>query len=449
MYRIFLLLAFSLFTSIIYCASITISTDTSEENTALLRDHRWNILDTLTLNGKNQVTIDYTGYYFLVYNEMQISYYMDNQSDIIMSIGDGDSGQMVAFQGDYEKENNYLVAKGNLRNEIPVEMLAYSIYANLDEEKFLRQTDTLYTMYGAFLQSWKAKIPHDFYKLEQLIFQMEKKLRISQYQGQRRFITEDPDYVVPSSYPDPFKGYDFNDETLLRTVRYLDFMHVYFDHKSMAISEDGNYSAFFNNYIDLLSKSEFPAEATNQLAIESAQVGMKYVDDLDAYKDKIIAFLTIPDKKEEVLKLYKKKKQEKGQSPPDFEFPNIDGQLVKLSALKGKPVYIDIWASWCSPCISEFPHLKKLKEQYKDKVHFVGLGWNDKKAAWKKAIAKYSLDGPQLYAEDKDHPFFLHFEVSSIPRFILLDKDGKIVSARAIIPSIDGIKDDLNKLIQE
>ena len=56
-----------------------------------------------------------------------------------------------------------------------------------------------------------------------------------------------------------------------------------------------------------------------------------------------------------------------GQPAPDFSFPDMDGNMVSLEDLRGKYVYIDIWATYCSPCRAEIPYLQKLEEKLKDK----------------------------------------------------------------------------------
>ena len=126
-----------------------------------------------------------------------------------------------------------------------------------------------------------------------------------------------------------------------------------------------------------------------------------------------------------------------GQPSPTFTYEDINGQMVALSSLKGKYVYIDCWATWCGPCCNEIPHLQKLEHDYANKnIHFVSISSDKNKQAWMNMVKKDKLGGIQLFRGD-DRSFSKTFMISGIPRFILLDKEGCIVDAHAPRPSDD------------
>lgn len=137
-----------------------------------------------------------------------------------------------------------------------------------------------------------------------------------------------------------------------------------------------------------------------------------------------------------------------GSPSPIFEnYENFAGGNTSLSDLKGKYVYIDIWATWCGPCIKEVPSLKKIEKQYEGKnIEFVsisvdeGRGYKgDAKAAhlgWKKMVAEKELSGTQLFADNGFMSEFIQsYQINAIPRFILIDPKGNIVNADAPRPS--------------
>ena len=90
---------------------------------------------------------------------------------------------------------------------------------------------------------------------------------------------------------------------------------------------------------------------------------------------------------------------------------------------------------WCGPCRGELPHLKKLEEAYKDKdIHFVSLSCDQNKEAWEKMVTKDQLQGIQLHV-GPNASFLDEYMINGIPRFIILDREGKIVKANAPRPS--------------
>lgn len=158
-------------------------------------------------------------------------------------------------------------------------------------------------------------------------------------------------------------------------------------------------------------------------------------------------------------KIAKRSLFRKGTSSPRFvNYENFAGGNTSLKDLKGKYVYIDIWATWCGPCIREIPSLKKLENQFEGKnIQFLsisvdeGRGYKGDAAAayqgWKKMIAEKELGGMQLLADNGFRSKFIQdYKVNTIPRFILLNPKGNIVNADAPRPSNPQLVKILNAL---
>ncbi len=97
-------------------------------------------------------------------------------------------------------------------------------------------------------------------------------------------------------------------------------------------------------------------------------------------------------------------------------------------------LYIDIWATWCGPCQREIPHLQKLEEKYHGKdIYFVSISCDNNKKAWENRV-RAGLKGIQLHFVNGD-TFMNDYMIKGIPRFILLDKEGKIISVDMSRPS--------------
>lgn len=163
--------------------------------------------------------------------------------------------------------------------------------------------------------------------------------------------------------------------------------------------------------------------------------------------------LTNKEKKNHISVIYKDlKKLEKGQPSPTFtKYENYAGDTSSLSDFKGKYVFIDVWATWCGPCTYEIPFIEKLEKKYHNKnIVFVSISVDVKKdyEAWRKIIKEENMKGIQLLADnDFDSGFIKEYKINGIPKFILLDPEGKIVTANAPYPSSKKIEELLNKLL--
>lgn len=133
-----------------------------------------------------------------------------------------------------------------------------------------------------------------------------------------------------------------------------------------------------------------------------------------------------------------------------FSYPDKNGKEVSMASLKGKVVLVDVWATWCGPCRAEIPHLKKLEEEMKGKeLEIISLSTDAvaDKPKWLKMIKDENLGGTQLFAGGPDNGFSQYYKVNTIPRFLVFDKQGKIVTVDSPRPSNPQLKSLLEKLL--
>lgn len=135
-----------------------------------------------------------------------------------------------------------------------------------------------------------------------------------------------------------------------------------------------------------------------------------------------------------------------GQPAIDFTLEDVNGNTKKLSDFKGKYIYVDLWATWCGPCIEESPYFESLAGKYKDKeIVFIPVSTDTQKSKWldylgehKKQLTQYNTVDPML----KDGWCIMY-----IPRFILIDKNFNIVNAYAPRPSTDEVVNLLDSIL--
>ncbi len=150
----------------------------------------------------------------------------------------------------------------------------------------------------------------------------------------------------------------------------------------------------------------------------------------------------------------KKEEKKANKDPNALTLIDIKGNSFGLSDLKGKLVYIDVWASWCGPCRAEFPHSKalieKLTDKQKKKITFLFISIDETEEAWKKAMEQLKLPGEHGRSEGGwTAKVVSYFNITGIPRYILIDKDGKIANFNAPRPSAPETLTEILKLIEE
>ncbi|MCG1037406.1 TlpA family protein disulfide reductase [Polaribacter sargassicola] len=151
-------------------------------------------------------------------------------------------------------------------------------------------------------------------------------------------------------------------------------------------------------------------------------------------------------------------KMAKGKVSPKFEnYTDFKGGKKSLDSFKGKYVYIDVWATWCGPCIREIPSLKALEKEYHNKnIEFISIStdesrrsggsWEAAEKKWRDFVKDKQLSGVQLWA-GQDFSFQQAYQITGIPRFILIDTEGKIVDSNAPRPSDPRLKTLLNSIL--
>ncbi|HEX8376379.1 MAG TPA: redoxin family protein [Pedobacter sp.] len=141
----------------------------------------------------------------------------------------------------------------------------------------------------------------------------------------------------------------------------------------------------------------------------------------------------------------------KGAKAPNFNLKDLTGKSVSIKDFKGKVVYLDIWASWCGPCLKEMPYIKVLKEKYKDQqLEIISISIDTKQEAWKKKISDLNLTGIQLIDDlgSTKSKIAKDYRIAGVPHFVLIDKNGKIASASAPLPSNTKLEEEINKLLK-
>lgn len=115
-----------------------------------------------------------------------------------------------------------------------------------------------------------------------------------------------------------------------------------------------------------------------------------------------------------------------GDEAPDFRLENSDGELVRLSDYKGKPVFINFWARWCEPCKKEMPLMEEKYQAYDGAFEILAINIAETPVAVNLFKREFKLSYPLLL--DRDRSITNLYGVSDLPRSFFINADGIIVA---------------------
>ncbi len=140
-----------------------------------------------------------------------------------------------------------------------------------------------------------------------------------------------------------------------------------------------------------------------------------------------VGIIVLLQTKDSSLNLSGKPRLGKGVPAPDFTLPGLDGQMVSLADYRGKVVLLNIWATWCPPCVEEMPSMEELYQKLKaEGLEILAVSMDISGAqAVRPFMEKYKLNFPAL--TDTEGAVKSLYQTTGVPESFIIDKDGIIV----------------------
>ena len=183
--------------------------------------------------------------------------------------------------------------------------------------------------------------------------------------------------------------------------------------------------------------------------------------DVELYRKTLLSGVTTDSLREKINRCFDNFKEKyghlaKGKPAPDIEFTDKEGKIHHLSEYKGKVLFVDIWGTWCAPCIAEFPHLRAIQEHFKDNpdVMIMSLSCDieRKPERWLPFLQQRGDEITWLQfmlTKEGNKVISDVYYIFGIPHFMLIDKEGNFVSYDGPHPSLaDPIKE-IEKVLQK
>jgi len=390
-----------------------------------------------------------TGYYTFKYANETSNFYLKPGYDLNLSINTKEFDESIIYSGNGALENNFL-AQIYLNNENLGQLNSYQYLGTLDEVTYVHKIDSIKGLQTLFLDK-QLDLDTDFIAMEQasIIYEWASKLQL--HELYKRYISKNETYKASDNFYAYEKDLNLEDENLLEVSSYKSYLTTYYSQKANELSKKDSIENDIAQ-LQVVSKMVKSPKIKEFLLYGAAKYGVSYTVDLQNYYDTFMASSIDEDHKIDITEKYNKLiKLSKGQASPKFtDYENFKGGTTSLDDLKGKYVYIDVWATWCGPCKAEIPALKKTEKKYHDKnIVFVSMSIDRKKDydKWRTMVEEKELSGIQLFTpNDWKSDFVTDYGIMGIPRFILIDPEGNIINANAPRPSSDKLIASFNNL---
>jgi thiol-disulfide isomerase/thioredoxin len=382
----------------------------------------------------------------------KMSVYLENGKDLYLAYDPENFDNTIRFSGEGAVINNYIIKKKQLNTEQEnvIKAGGHLMRYELNPASFKAAEVKLKEACLQLLSDTKG-IPDHYREMEKRNIQYDYLFKISQYEDYQRNFFGKSDFKAPADFSAELDGLDYtNKADFLFSESYSYLIQVHCLKQAQQIHKaDGTPLGIAQLKGIALLENKFIKDS---LLFKNASSFISRSDDLQGFYDAFMAGSTNETHKAQMTKVYATLKRVASASPaPKFTgYENFAGGTSSLDDFKGKYLFIDVWATWCGPCVYQFPFLDTIEKAYHGKnIRFVALSIDKPRDRdkWQAYVRENKLEGIQLLADDAFESAFIQaFNIRSIPRFLLIDPKGNIVTNNAPRPSDPELKQLLNSL---
>jgi thiol-disulfide isomerase/thioredoxin len=402
------------------------SYETSDKKELTLENGQFT--DTVKINNGNG--------FFLIQGNNNVSLFLIEGDKLNVTYDANNVDSTLVFTGNNSAISTYLVEKKI--NDKKIELKTKDLYV-LNEEDFISNLLKVKKAQEDFLYN-ATNLPENFIKNETSNINYEYLASTSNYESYHAYFAKIEDFKASEKITSKLKDLSLeNERDFMFSSNFRSLVKNNYKKNATDLEKADSIE---NDIAYLKTLSTIKSDKIrNKLLFDNAKYGITYTENLEEYYALYAKASTNQENNEKITEIYANLKTlTKGNSSPKFtDYENYAGGTTSLDDLKGKYVYMDIWATWCGPCIAEIPSLKKTEKLYHGKnIEFVSISIDNKRdhEKWQKMIIDKELGGMQLFADNNwDSKFIQDYLIKGIPRFILLDPQGNIVSANAPKPS--------------
>lgn len=387
------------------------------------------------------LNVESGAYYVLKHGKTSIPLYLAPGYQLKMTLESGKSLETLTFEGRGKESNQYIQAfEAFERANKP----SYDQLLSKTEEEFLVEARRYRSKSEAFLNNYQLQhfnLDPKFLSKERARILYAWANRLIHYPEAHIYFTGEDDFAVSDTYHDYMKTVNLDAVDLISLPEYQTFIKSYIDSEADILREKGDMrdpdQIKFEVAIQSISEQEVKDFAMYYVMSEVLADGINSVSE-----DLTAKYLTLSQNsamRAEIKELFQKWLDlQSGETAPPITAHDLKGEKFSLHDFKGRFVYISFWASWCTPCHSDYENLKSLRSTLdKEEIAFITLSLDDDADVWAKQVTERKSDDiTEWRIAEKQIPVIKEkFVLKSLPRYVLLDPEGQIISATAPGPA--------------
>lgn len=366
--------------------------------------------------------------------------YLEPGKDVSLSLDMEQFDESLQYLGEGAAANNFMAAyflKFEDTNPLQQQM------KELEPVAFQAAATARREEREAFLQAEKKKLPAHFIKQMGYRIAYEWGNELLSYPSAHAYFNQTQEPELPADFLAYEKVLSLQEPEAMGVAVYQGYLfrklRSRYNQEALELENIPEGAAYISGLYDFAEK-QLKGEVLEYFRHKLLFEGMSY-DGLDSYVDayqRFVATTTVAEYKESLEAVYKQNERlMAGKPAPNFKLPTLEGKELSLEDLKGKVIYVDFWGSWCRPCLGEMPAAKKMKEHFKDQpgVAFVYISIDDNEDNWREMIEKQEIKGIHLYSKGWESQAPKAYLVRGIPRYVLIDREGKLIDANMSRPS--------------
>lgn len=374
-----------------------------------------------------------------IYNQQQLAIYIEPEETVEIRSRDGSFFSSLLLIGTF-RHNQYLLDfyKAFPDKKIIIDRKQHIINDSADNYK--RFEDSLYKAKINFIDQYSIEQPlsKKFIRRQKASYRYGANNNKFKYPSEYTYLTK-KQKELPADYYSFMMDLSVRENDLLSVSEFKDYLDNYYTYRynedkpivnsevDMVFSE---YSLATTIYEDRVASYFLTKKFGELLETHPYDLTKKYISDYmsNVYSKEYRAYVDA-----KIATAINGSSESKAY---DFALKDQNGKLVKLSDFKGKVVYLNFWASWCLPCLGEIENHNQIQQQYKDRDFItIMISVDEDVKSWKKILPRYDKSIIQLQMSGMKNEIAAKYNLKSIPKSLVINKDGIVIHSDIPMPS--------------